>query len=415
MIERAEFIAGDLAAAVSIASGVVRTRTTIPVLSCLLIEADRKAGVYVSGTDLDLHASAPCPASVDAASFRVCVSAFQLRRILAFVPKDTICSVERHIEDKAERVFLTFRGARFRLINSNPADFPAFTFNARKAAGPRLDPEAFLANLRAVERCISREETRYYLNGVCVYGFYDESRAENRLKLVATDGHRLAWAGLGEAEGTAPKSLPDGKGGDSRPILPRDFVGRLLADRRLKPHALNFDFDAMAVRAECAGGIQITAKLIDGSFPDVERVIPKSGLDQSRFEVDSRAFIAAVQRIDAAQSPTGDRSRSIRLDFTPKGLFLSAANVEVEGTGERVDCVKETAGALTIGFNGKYLVDLVKNIRRGEEGPLVFLLRDGASPAAFPGERVNSVLMPLRVDFDRPSVAAEDLSRELAE
>jgi len=222
---------------------------------------------------------------------------------------------------------------------------------------------------------ISTEETRYYLNGIYVHAH------DGALRAVATDGHRLALAEM---------DIPPGAEGLPGVIIPRKTVAEI---RRLIDGG---DADVSLSVSEAKirfhyGSAVLTSKLIDGTFPDYERVIPKG--NEKELTIDNKVFADAVDRVATISA---EKSRSIKISLTQDNLALTVNNPESGNAHEEL-MVDYSADPLEIGFNAKYLLDVANQI---EGRDATFFLDSPASPALVkdaedPGALF--VLMPLRV------------------
>ena len=239
------------------------------------------------------------------------------------------------------------------------------------------------ADLRAlIDRsrfAISTEETRYYLNGI--YLHTAKNKNVEVLRAVATDGHRLARVEM---------PAPTGAKGFPGIILPRKTVSevRKLIDESageieiaMSESKVRFTFD----------GIVIASKLIDGTFPDYERVIP-AGNDKI-LEVDTRVFSAAVDRVATISS---EKSRAVKVSLAPGHIVLSANSPESGSATEELEA-KYDGALLDIGFNARYLLDILQQV---EGDGARFTLADATAPAIIQDVSDTSalyVLMPMRV------------------
>ena len=226
---------------------------------------------------------------------------------------------------------------------------------------------------------ISTEETRYYLNGIHMHAAERDGR--KTLRAVATDGHRLA---LAEAD------LPDGAGAMPAVIIPRKPIQEL---RRLLED-LDDDIEMSVSEGKIRfrlGAAVLTSKLIDGTFPDYERVIPTS--NERVALLATQAFGAAVDRVATISM---EKARPVKLAFETGRVTVSAASPEAGRAEEELDC--EWRGEpLEIGFNARYVLDMVGQVEGPElrmemanaAAPMV--VKDPADPA------VLFVLMPMRV------------------
>ena len=226
---------------------------------------------------------------------------------------------------------------------------------------------------------ISTEETRYYLNGIhmhCADG--DDGPV---LRAVATDGHRLARIDC---------ERPEGAEGMPGIIVPRKTVTelRMLVDEldgavqvELSETRIRFAFDTVV----------LTSKLIDGSFPDYERVIPRN--NDKTLQVEAAAFMKAVDRMAAIST---DKSRTIKLALESERLVLSATSLD-SGSGEEELSASYDGAALEIGFNSRYVLEMAQNV----EGEAIrFRIADAVSPTVVSDigdDRALYVVMPMRV------------------
>jgi DNA polymerase-3 subunit beta len=226
---------------------------------------------------------------------------------------------------------------------------------------------------------ISTEETRYYLNGIFFHSVEDEG--ELVLRAVATDGHRLARAQI---------EAPVGSEGMPGIIIPRKAVGeiqRLLEDPdgtvmiELSDTKIRLSLDTLV----------LTSKLIDGTFPDYNRVIP-AGNDKE-LTLERASFTAAVDRVSTISS---DRGRAVKLSLSEGQLVLSVNNPD-SGSAEEEITVGYTNDDLDIGFNSRYLLDITSQLS-GDEA--IFMFADPGSPTLIRDTSNNGaiyVLMPMRV------------------
>jgi len=228
---------------------------------------------------------------------------------------------------------------------------------------------------------ISTEETRYYLNGI--YLHVTESEGVKVLRAVATDGHRLA---------RVEEPLPDGAGAMPGVIIPRKTVNEL---RKLLDEVTgNVEIGLSDTRIQFrADQVMLTSKLIDGTFPEYERVIPRG--NDKVLRVGKKDFSDAVGRVAAISS---ERSRPVKLSLARDLLVLSASSPEQGTASEELDAdhVKYEAGPLEIGFQARYLNDITDQINEQVE----FCFADGSAPTVVRDAADASalyVLMPMRV------------------
>lgn len=353
---------------------VVERRTTIPVLSNVLLAAE-KGGLSLTATDMDLTVVETLAADV-AEKGQATAPAHTLYDIVRKLPE----GAQIVFELDAERARLALRAGRskFALSTLPVEEFPA-------TAGDSLGHNFTLAaaDLRnLVEHtgfAISTEETRYYLNGIYLHAA--ESGKVAVLRAVATDGHRLAQVEM---------PIPDGAAGMPGVILPRKAVLELgkLIEETTDPVEIGLSETQIRFRI---GEAVLTSKLIDGTFPDYERVIPRG--NDKKLVVNCKEFAAAVDRVSTISI---EKSRAIKLELSPGKLMLSASSEESGAASEELSANYDS-DPVEVGFNARYLLDITQQIA-GEDVTLT--LADSSSPTIVqdPAEgSVLFVLMPMRV------------------
>jgi DNA polymerase-3 subunit beta len=355
---------------------VVEKRNAIPILANVMI-AVRDGHLTLTATDMEIAVVEEVPAQV-------------ARNGACTAPAATLYEIVRKLPEGAEVEFdhpggdaaLGLRAGRFStsLIALPTDDFPAMT------AGTLPHKFSLPANvLRGmIDRtrfAISTEETRYYLNGI--YLHVTDAGGTKVMRAVATDGHRLA---------RVEEPLPQGAGGMPGVIVPRKTVNEL---RKLLDEATgDVDVALSDTRIQFrVGPILLTSKLIDGTFPEYERVIPRD--NDKVLRVASADFSNAVQRVAAISS---ERSRPVKLALQHNLLVLSATSAEQGSATEELDAdrVKYDATPLEIGFQARYLNDITDQIK----GEVEFRFSDSAAPTVVQDAGDASalyVLMPMRV------------------
>jgi DNA polymerase-3 subunit beta len=353
---------------------VVERRNTIPILSNVLLSADEDR-LSFSATDLDMEIIDQAPAEVSGGG-QITASAQYLYDIVRKLPDGADVELKFTGDDPR----LTVRAGRgvYHLPVLPAGDFPVM---ARDGGNSITIEAADLARLIDKTRfAISTEETRYYLNGLYLHTVTDGGAP--RLRAVATDGHRLALAEM---------DAPEGSVGAPGVIVPRKTVQEL---RRLLDGAaggpVQLSVSAQKVRLEL-GQASLTSKVIDGSFPDYVRVIPKN--NERTALIDNALFAAAVDRVATISA---EKSRSVKLALEPGRVTLTVRNMEAGQAVEEVE-IDYDGEPFEIGFNARYLLDVASQIQ-GENAEFKF--NDPSSPTlvldpADPGAQY--VLMPLRV------------------
>ncbi len=364
-IERAQ-----LAKSLAHVHRVVERRNTIPILANVLLRAG-KSNVELKATDLDLEIVETAPGEGKQTGSTT-VPAHMIYDIVRKLPE----GAQVELQSAADGTQLQVRAGRskFTLQALPETDFPDL------AAGEMTHSFGIAsADLkRLIDRtqfAISTEETRYYLNGIYLHAIDDKLRA------VATDGHRLAQAEIKAPKGT--KGMPG-------IIIPRKTVTevqRLIDDAG---EEVKIELSATKIRFSLGNAV-LTSKLIDGTFPDYARVIP-AGNDKT-LVVDKGEFMSAVDRVSTVSS---ERGRAVKLALTDGKLMLSVINPDSGSATEELE-VEYGAEALDIGFNGRYLLDILQQIE-GEKARLK--LADPGSPTLIEDMEAAGalyVLMPMRV------------------
>ena len=365
---------GDLLRALGHVTSVVERRTTIPILSNVLIRATGDM-LEFKATDLEREVIEQAPAKIGQPG-AITVPAHMLHDIVRKLPEGA--QVELTRDPERERVTLAAGQSRFALQTLSAEDFPdlaagemTHTFEVGADDLKRLIDKTRFA--------ISTEETRYYLNGIFLHAATTGNKPT--LRAVATDGHRLAQV-----------ELPRPAGADGMPgvIIPRKTVSelhRLLEDGGA---TVTVGVSPAKIRFE-AGTVTLTSKLIDGTFPDYGRVIPQA--NDKALKVSNAEFMHAVDRVSTISS---ERGRAVKLVITADKLVLSVSNPEGGSATEEID-VEYSAAPLEIGFNARYLLDIAGQL---EGDSAVLKLADPGAPTMVRDSADDSalyVLMPMRV------------------
>ena len=355
---------------------VVERRNTIPILSNVLIEAS-DGQLSLVATDLDIEIVERIPADI-------------VRPGATTAPAHMLYDIVRKMPDGAQvqldlaggdpRLTISAARSRFQLSCLPKDDFPTMQSGALPHRFA-LSPAEIVRMIDKTRFAISTEETRYYLNGIYLHA---NAKEKPSLRAVATDGHRLARVEV---------ALPDGAREMPGVIVPRKTVNELrkLVDGAEGP--VEVALSDAKIRFQ-AGGVTLTSKLIDGSFPDYERVIPKA--NDKPLTCSAKLFAESVDRVSTIAS---DRSRAVKLMIEKDRLTLSVTNPDAGSAQEELP-VDYRSDPLEIGFNARYLLDVTGQISGAE---LRFLMADPASPTIVEeaGDEADSgvlfVLMPMRV------------------
>ncbi|WP_375461896.1 DNA polymerase III subunit beta [uncultured Enterovirga sp.] len=360
---------------------VVERRNTIPILSNVLLRAEED-GLRLKATDLDIEVTETVRAEVTQPGATT-------------VPAHVIYDIVRKLADGAQvslettgetgQMQLRSGRSRFMLQALPETDFPDIAAG-EMPHGFGLPASDLRRLIEKTQFAISTEETRYYLNGIFLHTI--EVEGATMLRAVATDGHRLARVEM---------PAPEGSAGMPGLIVPRKAVAeiqKLVADESadaevridLSPAKIRFAFGG-----ERSGGVVLTSKLIDGTFPDYQRVIP-TGNDK-RLILERKDFQNAVDRVSTISS---ERGRAVKLALTEGRMTLSVNNPDSGNAVEEIDADYDAA-PLDVGFNARYLLDITNQL---DGDTALFKLADPGSPTIIQdreGASTLYVLMPMRV------------------
>lgn len=356
---------------------VVERRNTIPILSNVLIEASSDGLVKVMATDLDLQVIENMEAASVGDAGSITVSAHMLFDIARKLPDGAQVS----LETADNRMTIKAGRSRFQLPTLPRDDFPVIV-EGDLPTSFEIPAKTLAEMIDATRFAISTEETRYYLNGIFLHVADDDGAV---LKAAATDGHRLARYTL---------ARPDGAEGMADVIVPRKAIAEV---RKLLDDALDsnvqIDLSASKIRFTLGGegGIVLTSKLIDGTFPDYSRVIP-TGNDKL-LKIDPKALFAAVDRVATIAT---EKTRAVKMGLETDKITLSVTSPD-NGTAAEEVSGEYSSDGFEIGFNANYLKDILSQIdgdsvelHLADAGAPTLIRQDENSPSLY-------VLMPMRV------------------
>ena len=350
-------------------SGIVERRHTLPILANVLI---RKTGdqLQLTTSDLEIQIRINAQMDGDSGNFTTTVGARKLIDILRTMPSDQTVS----LESSASKLVLKGGKSRFTLQTLPAEDFPLVQEAA--SFGPMFSvPQKTLKELLAqVSFAMAVHDIRYYLNGIL---FVAEGKT---LSLVATDGHRLAFSSA-QLDVEVPKQ---------EVILPRKTViemQRLLSDSEGQ---IEMQFAGNQAKFSF-GGMEFVTKLVEGKFPDYNRVIPKN--HKNIITLGRAALLATLQRTAIL---TSEKFKGVRLNIEPGTLRVASNNAEQEEAVDELD-IDYAGDAIEIGFNVTYLIDALGNMSQ----EMVRLeLSDSNSSALFTipdNATFKYVVMPMRI------------------
>jgi DNA polymerase-3 subunit beta len=359
----------DILGPLSAVSGIIERRHTLPILSNVLLERSGEALAFLA-TDIEIQITAHSELGGAGETKALTVGARKLLDILRALPE----GAEVNLQAQDKRLVVKAGKSRFTLQTLPAEDFPRLAKPAGEVARFSVPQKALRRVLGLVHYAMAQQDIRYYLNGLLMVV------EEGGLKLVATDGHRLAYAAL-EVGAKLPRQ---------EAIVPRKTVielGKLLGESD-EPVQIELSATQAGFRF---GAVELVTKLIDGKFPDYTRVIPTQ--HKNRLQIEREPLRQALQR---AAILSNEKFRGVRWVLGEGSLKIVSSNAEQEEAQEELE-IDYKGDALDIGFNVNYLLDVLNNVPGSS---LECHFGDAASSAlvTYPGETdFKYVVMPMRI------------------
>lgn len=368
---------GDFLKALTHGGSVVEKRTTVPILSHVLIQAD--AGqLHLTTTDMDLTLVESIAAVIEVPG-AITVSAHMLLEIVRKLPDGV--QIEATLNPGNDQLTLKTGKSRFNIATLPAGQFPKLTQNDLPFSF-KLTAEKLRYLIDRARFAMSTEETRYFLNGI--YFHAHEINGQKVFRSVATDAHRLACIEVAVPEGA--EAIPGIIVGRKTITEIRKLVNDEGADAEivisLSPQRIEFKLPQAT----------LSSRLVDGTYPDYEQAIPRN--NDKPVIVDAKDFANAVDRVATV---TTDKLPVIKISVAKNKLTLEAASSELGDATEEMEVDFPFDHSIEIGFNANYLVDITSQI--GDEAAEI-LLSDGSAPAIIKGindKEALFVLMPMRV------------------
>ena len=347
--------------------GVVERKQTMPILSNILIEKEN-GEIKLTATDLEIQITNTIETD-DSSSAAITVGGKKLQDILRILPDQSKISIEVK-ENKAQ---IKSNKSRFNLQTLPAQDFPKLSNQLQNSNKITLSQNALKSLLGSIQYAMAQQDVRYYLNGVLL------GVEGNKLKAVATDGHRLAYNAITIEADLAKQEI----------IIPRKAVmelAKLLAD---DDSAIELEFSDQQLKTSFSG-IQLVTKLIEGKFPDYQRVIP----DYSNHLSMNRTLVQ--QALQRAAILSNEKFRGVRFVLTEKNLSVISSNSEQEEA--QVEIETDYHGeAIDIGFNVNYLLDGLNSIN-SEQAIFSFGSPNSSILITSPdNQEFRYVVMPMRI------------------
>jgi len=349
-------------------SGIVERRHTLPILANVLLE-HKDGRLYVTATDLEMQITAHADLAGKETQATT-VAARKLQDLLRALPEEALLT----LDGAANRMTLRAGRSRFNLQALPASDYPRIGVGQDQVQALTLPQKQFRGLLKSAEFAMAQQDIRYYLNGMLLV------IDNGSLQAVATDGHRLSWASIAIAGDYQRQEV----------ILPRKTVlelGKLLAD---VDEPLTLDVLANQVRFRFAN-IELVSKVVDGKFPDYNRVIPAG--NSKCIELARNELLAALQR---AAILSNEKFRGVRLVLGSDQLKIICTNSEQEEAEEELE-VAYKGDALDLGFNITYLLDVLQNMAM-DRVQLAFGDANSSALVTVPGrDDYKYVVMPMRI------------------
>jgi DNA polymerase-3 subunit beta len=349
-------------------SGIVEKRHALPILSNLLLEG-HQGKLKFTATDLEMQISTHIKTEL-ADDFQITVSAKKLFDITRALPENS--NIDIQIEEN--KAIVKAKKSRFNLQTLPPQDYPVMKKDENDSIELKLSQKEFKALLKQVDFAMAQQDIRYYLNGLLI-----EVKDKN-INIVGTDGHRLSFTSLELKTPTNPAQV----------IVPRKTIVelvKLLGDTD-DPVEISFSNNQVNFKFN---DIDLITKVIDGKFPDYDRVIPQG--HDNVFNIDRSLLLDSMLR---ASILSNDKYRGIRMVVEEGNLKLVSNNSEQEQAEEELE-IDYKGEKIDVGFNVTYLIDVLTNIQSDK---LTFAFNDSSSSCLVTipnNEKYKYVVMPMRI------------------
>ncbi len=354
--------------------GVVEKRNTIPILSNVLLEAN-DGEVFLTATDLEVGIKS-CYEASTLVPGKITVSAKKLYEIVKELPDEEVSFKTK------ENCWIEIKSGKsiFNIVGLSAEEFPFFPEPNRESS-IEIESSVIQEMIEKTSFSMSQDESKYNLNGI--YFKFVEENQNSYLRLVATDGHRLALIQKQLKTSTAAQ-LEKGI------IFPRKGIFELKKIAEDGEGIVDLYFhENIAIILK--GKTVVTMRLVDGEFPDYNRVIPK--MNEHIAVIKRDTFFHALRRMLVVSS---EKSRGVKIVIKKDTLELSSSNPELGEAREDLD-VSYDGPDITIGFNARYLIDILQG---QDDENIRFMIRDNLSPGMIRsehGEDFLAVVMPMRI------------------
>lgn len=354
--------------------GIVEKRNTMPILSNVLIEAGPER-IELTATDLEVGMKSSYPARITREG-KITVSAKKIYEIIKELP-----DMEIHISTREnDWVEIHCGKSHFNIVGLSPAEFPYFP-KINESTFIRLNSGILSGMVEKTIFAVCHDETKYNLNGIFIK--MQEEEGKKSLKMVATDGHRLA---ITQHDVDAEQTAELAKG----IIFPKKGIYELkkLTEEEETDLFLGFMDNSAVIRK---GDTTVVMRLVEGDFPDYTRVIPQN--NDKRIMIKREDFLHTLRRMAILSS---EKYKGIKLDVRAGSMEISSSNPEVGEAREELEVTYGDEG-VTIRFNAKYLIDVLTVLTEQE---IELTIKDDLSPAMLKpldSTEFLSVIMPMRL------------------
>ena len=351
--------------------GIIEKRHTIPILANVLIEATANE-IIITATDLEVGIKSRYPSEVISQG-KITVSAKKLFEIIKELP-------DQEIQFTSKNNFwveITCGKSIFNLVGLSPEEFPKFP--EISSSPSQLQSGLFAEMIDKTIFSVSNDETKFNLTGI----FIKSDVEDNKIAFVSTDGHRLSMIERG-LENNLDEKFRDGF------ILPKKGINEIKklidsGDQQLDIGISDNNFSVSTAATT------LIMRMVDGDFPDYQRVIPEKGSNAALIKRD--LFLHALRRISVLSS---EKSKGIKVNLTQDCLILSSSNPDLGDAKEELD-IDYSGSEISIGFNARYIIDILQAI---DQENVILNLRDNISPGLIQPENDEdylTVVMPMRL------------------
>ena len=366
----------DFVKSLSFIQDIVQTKSTIPILANVLLEA-KQGRLHLSGTDMDMTISDKIKIKNIETEGATCVPVHILYNVIKELSDDKL--IDLSYDKNSKKLYLTSFKSKFTFSCLPKDDFPILTTENYKTSFS-LKSDLLKEMIDKTYFAVSNEEARYYLNGI----LFHTIKLNNKflLRSIATDGHRLA-----QNETDAPPTANN----IFTTIIPKKLIFELRKLIDEVENEIKIDLSERKIKFSFNETVVIS-KLIDGKFPDYEKVIPKNA--KNSFSIDRKIFLESINRIATISS---EKSKAIKLNLNKNKLTISANNLEEGGSGIEEIEVNYNGPTLDIGFNASYLKEIINQFN-GKE--ITILFSNSIAPTIIKDSTQSEtlyVLMPMRV------------------